>query len=240
MFIGQCIHDITTSYGLPISLFLAGLFGGFTHCIGMCSPFVLAQTQSGQQISKLRSTLLIPYHLGRMTTYIGMAVILGYVLNLAFLFSDMKAYIAAPILIFAGILFLVTAFPKLSVIFPWVVHIKMTLPFAFLSKHTKKLTLNPNFFQKYLLGVLLGFMPCGLVLSAILVSATAPSIMQTALAMGAFSVGTIPALTLVAIGGKLVHLRYPKVTQRLSQSAMVISSIWLFILAGALFFRFDV
>ncbi|MEZ5919059.1 MAG: hypothetical protein R3D66_03830 [Alphaproteobacteria bacterium] len=29
MTIAQCIHDITTTYGLVLSLFLAGLVGGF-------------------------------------------------------------------------------------------------------------------------------------------------------------------------------------------------------------------
>ena len=43
MIIADCISNFTTSYGLPASLFLAGLVGGATHCAGMCSPFVFAQ-----------------------------------------------------------------------------------------------------------------------------------------------------------------------------------------------------
>jgi hypothetical protein len=29
--------------GLSLALFLAGLAGSFTHCVGMCGPFVIAQ-----------------------------------------------------------------------------------------------------------------------------------------------------------------------------------------------------
>ena len=32
-----------TPFGLPASLFLAGLGGSALHCVGMCGPFVLGQ-----------------------------------------------------------------------------------------------------------------------------------------------------------------------------------------------------
>ncbi|MFN8928129.1 MAG: sulfite exporter TauE/SafE family protein, partial [Rhodospirillales bacterium] len=35
--------DWAVSLGLPLTLLLAGLVGGATHCAGMCGPFVLAQ-----------------------------------------------------------------------------------------------------------------------------------------------------------------------------------------------------
>ncbi len=233
MFIGQCIHNIALSHGLAISLFLAGLVGGFTHCAGMCAPFVLAQTGD---LKKLGNGLLIPYHLGRMTTYVALAVLVSSVINLAFIFSDLKALIAAPMLVLAGVIFLVSAFPQLSIIFPWVVRIRIAAPYKFITAFSAKLTHSPNIFKRYGLGVLLGFMPCGLVVSALLASATAPNAAQAAFAMGAFTLGTVPALILVALGGHALKTKYPKASVRVKQSAMIISSLWLFALAGTMVF----
>lgn len=236
MFIGQCIHDIAVSHGLVISLFLAGLVGGVTHCAGMCSPFVLAQVGGEKGVQKLSSSLLLPYHLGRMTTYVILAILVSSVINLAFVFSGLKALIAVPMLVLAGVIFLVSAFPRLSALFPWISYFQIAVPYKFISRFSSKLMNDPGVVKRYGLGILLGFMPCGLVVSALLASATAPNILQAALAMGAFTVGTMPALILVALGGRVLKQRYPKISVRVRQGAMVISSLWLFALAGQMIF----
>lgn len=232
MFIGQCIHDAVVSHGLMISLFLAGIVGGFTHCAGMCSPFVLAQVNNQPHVQKLSSSLLLPYHLGRMTTYVTLAVLVNSIINLTFVFSDLKTLITAPMLILAGIIFLVSAFPRLSVLFPWAASIQIAAPYKFIARSSSKLMNNSNILKRYLLGILLGFMPCGLVVSALLASATAPSTLQAALAMGAFTIGTMPALIIVAFGGQIFKQKYPNASAYAMKGAMVISGMWLFALAG--------
>ncbi len=255
--IGQCIHDIATSYGLPMSLFMAGLVGGFTHCAVMCSPFVLAQIGVSQQKSankskpcagscggcgkkdiakKVGASFLLPYHLGRMTTYVILAVLVSSVLNLAFVFSGLKALIAVPMLVAASVIFLVSAFPQLLSIFPWVVHMRVSMPYRFIESAKTQLTQRPNGVKRYALGVLLGFMPCGLVVSALLAAATADTALQSGMAMAAFTLGTIPALVLVALGGQTILTRYPKASVRLKQTAMVLSSLWLCLIAGTMIF----
>ena len=68
-----------TGSALYGALFLAGLVGSLTHCAGMCGPFVLTQVGAGLETvpaakmtewTRLRGALLIPYHLGRFTTYV--------------------------------------------------------------------------------------------------------------------------------------------------------------------------
>ncbi len=238
MFIGQCIHDIAVSHGLIISLFLAGLVGGTTHCAGMCAPFVLAQVDGSIKMGKIGSSLLLPYHLGRMTTYVVLAVLVSSVINLAFVFSDLKSLISAPLLMVAGVVFLVSAFPKMSAVFPWVTRIKVSAPYLLISGLSSKLMNNPGVVKRYGLGVLLGFMPCGLVVSALLASATAETVLESALAMGAFTIGTMPALILVAFGGHKFKQLYPNVAVRVNQVAMTVSSFWLFALAGTIIFEF--
>ncbi len=234
--LGQCLTEITTSYGLPISLFLGGLVGGFSHCAWMCAPFVLAQSEGRADIHKLKSALLLPYHLGRMTTYVVLAILVSSVINLAFVFSDLKALISAPLLMLAGVVFLVTAFPRLSTVFPWASKLQMAVPYQWISRPISKLSRHSHFMARYGLGVLLGFMPCGLVVSALMASATASNVWAAGMAMAAFTVGTVPALLMVSFGGQAFKQKYPKVSWYVSRGGMVVSSFWLFMLAGTMVF----
>ncbi len=234
--LGQCIESFTSSYGLPASLFIGGLVGGFSHCTWMCGSFVIAQAgNNGSPVFKISPNLLIPYHLGRMTTYVLLAILVSSIVNLAFVFSDLKAIISAPLLITAGLIFLVSAFPKLSNIFPWVLKIKVGVSYKYLSGFVSKLSARSGILGRYFLGVLLGFMPCGLVISALMASTSAPSVFQAAIAMGAFTIGTIPALIIVALGGQGFKYRYPRASIYVSRGGMVVSSIWLFAIAGMMF-----
>jgi len=241
MFIAQCISDFSVSYGLPFSLLLAGLVGGFTHCVGMCTPFVLAQAKGDSSqthfgMKRLASSLLLPYHLGRLTTYVLLAVLLSSFINIAFLYSETRIILTVPLLMLAAVLFLVTAFPSLGKLFPWAIKLQVAQPLSFITSLTAKLINNPNVLQRYTLGVLLGFMPCGMVVAALLAASTAPTSLQAGFAMATFAVGTMPALMLVGLGGNVFQRAYPKFSARLSQGAMVISSLWLFALAGIMIF----
>ncbi len=234
---GECLHGIATSYGRAVSLFLGGLMGGFPHCAGMCSPFVLAQAGSDFSVRKLSTSLLLPYHLGRMTTYVALAVLVSSFVNLAFVFSDLKSLIAVPMLVTAGVIFMVSIFPRTSALFPWIGKIHWNAPFTIVGKFMPKFINRDNIFFRYALGILLGFMPCGLVIAALMASATAPTVLQAALAMAAFTVGTMPALLLVGLGGGAIKKKFPKAARRFSEVAMAISSIWLFVIAGIMIFK---
>lgn len=225
--IGGCLETMTLSHGLVISLFTAGLVGGVTHCAAMCGPFVISQTKSLQ-----KKRALLPYHFGRITTYILMSMLLASVLNLAFLFLPIRNYIIAPILMIAGTIFLVTAFPKLIKIFPWALRLQSFLPQKWLSPFFNRLNHKTGIIKEYLLGVLLGFMPCGLILSALMAASTAPTPLGAGLAMLAFGLGTMPALIGIGFGGSFLLRRNPVLLQRIRQGAMIWSGLWLFALAG--------
>lgn len=187
-------------------------------------------------MQKLRGVLLLPYHLGRMTTYVGLASATYSLVNLAFLFSGAKALLSAPLLFLAGIVFLANAFPGIARIFPWALGMRLSVPYRYTERLSTQLMRAPGVFKRYMLGVLLGFMPCGLVISALMAASAAPDILHAAAAMGAFTAGTAPALILVALGGRSLGVRYPEITRRITQGAMVLSSLWLFLLAGEMVF----
>lgn len=75
------------------SLFLGGLLGGLTHCAFMCAPFVVMMQQ--KTIGRLQSVLLIPYHLGRMVTYVGLGVLANLFLMYAFPVSEYRYMMSA-------------------------------------------------------------------------------------------------------------------------------------------------
>lgn len=229
--IGSCFHQITNDYGLPLSLFIAGLVGSVTHCVVMCGPFVMSQTG---EMTKMRDIALVPYHLGRMTTYIFMAILSYSVLSLVFVYSDLKSFFAAPMLLLAGVIFIISAFPMLKILFPWAGVMRVSLPAKLVNFVSKKLMSQSTIFGRYMVGVMLGFMPCGLVVAALIASAAAPTLLMAIISMMAFTVGTIPALILVAMGGSSIKQKYPKFSLRFSQIAKVTSALWLFTLAGTL------
>lgn len=229
--IGGCFHTISTSYGLMLSLFIAGLLGSVTHCTAMCGPFVMAQ--SGR-LEKMTDKALIPYHLGRITTYVIMAILLYSVLNLAFLFLPIRKFVITPILLFAAVIFLVQAFPRLGKLFPFANVSLRLLPFRKIQAGIEKLGDTGNSLKKYGLGILLGFMPCGLVVSAIMAAGTASSVSQAALAMLAFGVGTMPVMILIAYGSDYLGRRFPAQLTTFKKGFMLWSGLWLVIVAAGL------
>lgn len=235
-FLMQCLEQFSGAHGLVLALFLGGLAGGFTHCVGMCAPFVLAQTNPDDAgstvLTRLSSSMLLSYHFGRMVTYVFLAVLFHSVLNLAFLYSGAKIVISAFVLTLAATLFLASIVPLIGNAFPWLSPMNLGLPVTMISRHAAPLFHTRGIFKRVTLGMMLGFMPCGLVMAAIMAASTAPDIGMAALSMAAFALGTTPALIIVSLGGRAVLTKFPAWGNKMRGAAMAFSSLWLFILAG--------
>lgn len=205
------------SFGLPAGLFLLGLVGGVTHCAGMCGPFVLAQ--AGRRLSstplpgltmlaRLQGAALLPYHLGRATTYTALgaaaAGLVGGVAPLA-----QSGILPAVALGLATITFLLLAagqaWPQLAGR-----GLAMLAPSggARWSRLLAPLFAHPVGLGGYLLGVALGFLPCGLVYAAVLAAAAGGSVLLAAAGMAAFAAGTVPALFVVGWLGLVAGQRF--------------------------------
>lgn len=195
-----------------ISLFNLGFFGGFTHCIGMCGPFVVSQVTNRMQkidirdytmMQKLKNQAILPYHFGRVFTYSLLGLISGLIsekINNISFFN----YIAATLMIFAAIAFLnYLVDEKISKI----IFKKINLPKIFYCNCLKKVTnyilpknlisnlfKNPTGFRGFLLGVMLGFIPCGMIYTALALSLTTSSSFFSMIGMFIFAISTIPAL----------------------------------------------
>jgi sulfite exporter TauE/SafE len=237
-----------------LSLFNLGFFGGFSHCIGMCGPFVLAQVSSKLQntsldgfsnFTRLKNLALLPYHLGRITTYSAIGFFSSFIVQNITVNKQFKL-LSAILLIFAAWFFLSLCFEKLRNL------LNFRLPFRLqtnknsgvfwyirliktnLSNFISNLFKDPRGLNGYLLGIMLGFIPCGLLYGAFALSATIASPFLAALAMMIFGFATMPSLFASAIGGYgIFKMKYLNI-KLISKIIILINSLTLFMMAASL------
>lgn len=241
-FLAQCQAAAIQHSGLTAALFFAGLVGGFTHCAGMCGPFVVGQSTarleaipaaSMREWRRLSGAALMPYHLGRMTTY----TLLGIIA--ALLAAQVKIYpvfplISAALLGIAAIFFIgssVKGLPLTRLIHWLEKHFTFS---RYVMEIARPFFGQPTGWNGYVLGTLLGFMPCGMVFAALMAVAATGDPVGAALGMIAFSIGTIPALFLIGVGARYLFRRNLGMLRPVARGIMAANSIVLLIMAGKL------
>lgn len=196
------------------AMLLAGLVGGGTHCVGMCGPFVLAQTTarlesvpaSGMsEFHRLAGAALVPYHLGRLTTYTVLGAVAGTIGSGIGMVPGLD-WISAGWLLVAAAMFLAYAVLGSGLFRP---HGEGESRLGRAIGHaTRPLFARPTGMRGYALGMMLGFLPCGLLYAALAAAAGAGSTWGGALAMVAFALGTVPGLFLTGLFGHLAAGRW--------------------------------
>jgi sulfite exporter TauE/SafE len=200
--------------GLLGSLLLAGLVGGVSHCTPMCGPFVLSQVASRleetpvermREWHRLSGAALLPYHLGRATTYAGLG---GAAAGLA-------GTIAArgPLHWLSAALMLAAALFMVGLALPSVKRFSAGRGETggwnrVLERLARPLFGRPTGWRGFALGVLLGFLPCGLLYAALAAAAASGDPLAGAAGMLAFAAGTWPSLFAVGLLGHLAGQRW--------------------------------
>ena len=196
-------------FGLPAALLLAGLAGSLVHCVGMCGPFVLGQVMASAEQPgdrsygewrRLTGALLVPYHLGRFTTYTALGAVAGGT-TAVFASLEMFGWLSAILLIVAAGLLAAQALGMA---------VNAAAPgTTVLARLAGPLSASRTALARYGLGVVLGFLPCGLLYAALAAAAGTGSVVSGAIAMACFALGTVPALVAVGWGGLIMrrHLR---------------------------------
>jgi len=206
------------------SAFLIGLFGSF-HCIGMCGPIALAlPIQQHNRFNLVFGRLL--YNVGRALTYGAIGLLFGLLGQ-----SLSLAGFQQSISIIAGVLIL------LMVVLPSKITQKLYLlkpAYGFtnflkrkFSVLLKKKTVASTFF----IGVLNGFLPCGLVYIAVAGAIASGSYLEGALYMFVFGIGTLPIMFAVSLAGNFIGLSVRKRINKLIPTFMIVLA-FLFILRG--------
>ncbi|MDX2083382.1 MAG: sulfite exporter TauE/SafE family protein [Rickettsiales bacterium] len=204
---------------LILSLISLGFFGSFSHCIGMCGPFVITQIDNRLQktslenfsnFTKLKNLSLLSYHLGRISTYAVIGFFCSFFTKNIEDFFNFKI-LSAFFLFCASVIFLNLFFVKKSSAKSGFFK-KIRLPFKskilenvwrFFNKKISILFQDPVGLKGYLLGVILGFIPCGLLYSAFLICGAITNPILAATGMILFGISTFPALFLTALGGSV-------------------------------------
>lgn len=216
--LADCLHGLEAlgPDGLPPlmgALFLAGLAGGLTHCSTMCAPFVLAQSAAvaGEAagdgvLRRLAGAALLPYQAGRMMGYSVLGALAGGAAGLVALASGLRWLLAA-LLVLAALLMLAQAFRRVEAILPRFPLPALRLP-TLVQRRIGELLGAPTGARGVLLGLMLSALPCGLLYGALAAAAASGSALAGALAMMSFVLGTVPALTGVALLGRLFGRRH--------------------------------
>jgi sulfite exporter TauE/SafE len=213
---------VTPDYPLA---FLTGLAGGFGHCIGMCGPIVAAYTLGGRQGGGFVPHLL--YNAGRIITY----TFVGALMGLGGSFVNTAGRIAGfqnAVAIAAGLFMIV-----------------MGLGIAGLAPFARREGAGPGVFTRaagsileggsplrfFPLGLLLGFLPCGLSWSIFAGAAATGDMAAGFLFAFSFGIATVPALLLFGLVVGWLGNRVRAVLYRLSGAVVAVMGV-VFVVRG--------
>ena len=226
-------HGGVGGLALVAAMLLAGTVGGITHCVGMCGPFVLAQTTARlesvpaarmREFHRLAGAALVPYHLGRATTYIALGALAGAAGQGIRTIPGLD-WVAAGWLMFAAIMFLAYALLGSGVL--RAAAAKESRWGRVLGHFARPLFARPTGLRGYALGLMLGFLPCGLLYAALAVAAGSGGAIGGATAMAAFVLGTIPGLVAVGLTGHVAAGRWRPVAAVIAPVLMVANAAML-------------
>ncbi|MBH2005614.1 MAG: sulfite exporter TauE/SafE family protein [Sphingobacteriia bacterium] len=183
---------------LIITAFLAGL-GGSIHCVGMCGPLALS-LPFRMFSAPVKWIAIMLYNAGRVTAYASIGLLVGLVgrgVNWFGLTQTLSVILGTLIV--------------LSVIVPRLfANKKIKLPAGISNAQMNAL----QFLMKkqqagwmYPVGILNGFLPCGLVYMAVAAAVVAGELSKSVMFMTFFGLGTIPAMVLVIIAGQSMSAR---------------------------------
>jgi sulfite exporter TauE/SafE len=234
--VADCLHGLLAlgEDGLAMllgSMLLAGLAGGATHCAGMCGPFVMAQAAagagaSGGTLCRLAGAALLPYQAGRVLGYAAFGAVAGGAAGTITALVS-KELLALPLGLAAAAM-LAQALSRWSGLrLPG----PRFMPAAPVRLAGRLLGGPPGPLRGFALGLMLSSLPCGLLYGALAAAAASGSALAGALSMLAFVLGTIPALTAVALLGRFFARRLGPGLRTASALALLVNAALLAALA---------
>jgi hypothetical protein len=203
------------------------------HCLQMCGPIVLTYSISANS-EATRQPLLglhLAYNAGRTLTYmlLGAAAgvaggTMGFVGRLAGV-QNVAAIVAGSAMLIAGLI-LFGLMPGRLGSLGWR---GFALPGQFL-RPVSKLISSRSVGSKFALGLLMGFLPCGLVYAALMRALGTATAWGGAITLLAFAAGTSVALLAVGLGASAA-------TRKLARWGTTISAITVMAMGALLIFR---
>ena len=206
------------------SAFIFGLISSL-HCIGMCGPIAMMIPVDRNNPTK-KASQIITYHFGRLSAYAIIGLVFGLVGKGFFL-----AGIQQKMSIFIGVAMIITILTPERVlanynfskpVFRLISKIKIALGKQFKNKSYQSL---------FTIGLLNGFLPCGMVYVALFGAIAMQSVPFGIVYMVLFGLGTIPMMSSVTYLNSFLTLSFRNKVQKAIPYVGVTIGI-LFILRG--------
>jgi sulfite exporter TauE/SafE len=177
-----------------IAVFLVGLLGG-THCMAMCGGIVGALTV-GTPAGRRHWPLHLAYNFGRISSYALAGAVLGAIGSAGLLLNDalpvqMTLYVLANLMLVALGLYLIGVPQGLTFLERGGQKV-----WARIQPLTRRFLPATSVSRALPLGMLWGFLPCGMVYSVLTTALLTGSALRGAGLMLAFGLGTLPNLLL--------------------------------------------
>ena len=176
------------------------------HCLGMCSPIVLLYssrlTLAEKPSPQVATATHLLYNFGRITTYSfigGACGLVGKILNLSFLtmgfgVSHHLVGVISGVVVFLFGLMHIGFLRRLNMLSE-----NFFFKSALFQKLVGRFVAEHSLLAKYVMGVLLGFLPCILTYSMFVTAISSGGFLEGFLMLFAFGLGTIPMLFLTGV-----------------------------------------
>ena len=208
-------------------LYTAFIFGLISslHCVGMCGPIAMMLPVDRNNEVK-RVLQILTYHFGKLMAYGSLGLLFG-ILGKGFFLAGMQQQLS---IIVGVIMILIAVIPEKQFakynfskpIFTIISNVKSSLGQQF-----KKKTLS-SFFT---IGLLNGYLPCGMVYVALFGALAMNSIKLGILYMILFGIGTIPLMSLVTYVSNIFSISFRSKIQKVIPVIAVCIGV-LFIIRG--------
>lgn len=171
------------------------------HCVGMCGPIALALPLNRKSESS-KVLGLLSYNVGRILSYASLGLIFGALGKGLYIFTQQQW-----LSIGAGVLMLIMAFLPGSIQFfsgkhRWFIRFQQSW-----KNVTAKFFKRNSLKSLFSIGILNGFLPCGMVYAALAGALASSSVLGGIYFMLFFGLGTVPLMFGLAYAGDLINLK---------------------------------
>lgn len=186
---------------LFVVAFMIGILGSF-HCVGMCGPLALAlPLNNNSVVAKLSGAFL--YNAGRIATYSFFGFVFGLLGKTAGLFGFQQG-----LSIGIGLLILLFLAVPSKFKMQYTASKFTDKFFAKLRLELGRLFTQNNNSSLFVIGLLNGLLPCGLVYMAVAGAIASGDTAGSILFMAAFGLGTLPVMWSIAFFGNYIGISW--------------------------------